>query len=151
MIKKYHDRNEHTADGAENLPRGAVLDLLSSAVLKIDEVGVPDNARDDDELSAMSTCWAQESLEDVATGEDLTAHQRTQVRGDRGISTHVFTNVPGGTDIVQHQVKLTTTTTPIQSCPYLIPFAVREELRKDIEIMLKMRRIRESRSPYERQ
>ena len=51
------------------------------------------------------------------------------------------------TDIVQHQVKLTSNT-PVHCKPYRLSYATRQELKKDIREMLDLGIIRESKSPY---
>ena len=51
------------------------------------------------------------------------------------------------TDIVQHQVKLTSNT-PVHCKPYRLPYATGQELKKDIREMLDLGIIRESKSPY---
>ena len=75
--------------------------------------------------------------------QESSVEQHRQVRGfeDR------FTPRPGMTDIVQHQVKLTSNTS-VHSKPYRLPYATRQELKKDIREMLDLGIIRESKSPY---
>ena len=51
------------------------------------------------------------------------------------------------TDIVQHQVKLTSNT-PVRCKPYRLPYVTRQVLKKDIREMLELGIIRESKSPY---
>ncbi|KAK7116867.1 hypothetical protein V1264_002473 [Littorina saxatilis] len=64
-----------------------------------------------------------------------------------GDFTHRFSDVPGSTSLVEHEVHLTSDV-PVRSKPYPIPFQARESLKKDIDNMLKMGVIRESSSPY---
>ena len=59
----------------------------------------------------------------------------------------VFTNMPGETDVIQHQIKLTDDT-PIKCKPYPLPYAMREELRNEVDTMLEMGVVRPSTSPY---
>ena len=56
---------------------------------------------------------------------------------------HIFTDVPGHANVIEHEVKLTSDE-PIRCKPYTIPYSARESL-KDME---KMGVIRESKSPY---
>ena len=58
----------------------------------------------------------------------------------------VFTDMPRETDVIPHRVKLTDDT-PI-SKPYPLLYAIREELRNEVDSMLKMRVLRPSKSPY---
>ena len=59
----------------------------------------------------------------------------------------VFTYMPGETDVIQHQIKLTDDT-PIICKPYPLPYDMREELRKEVDSMLEMGVVRLSTLPY---
>ena len=60
---------------------------------------------------------------------------------------HVFTDMPGETDVIQHQIRLTEDM-PIGCKPYPLPYAMREELRDEVDTMLEMGVVRPSTSPY---
>ena len=90
---------------------------------------------------------AKESIEDVATGPNVTDDQRTEFTDLARQFTNLFTEAPGTTDLVQHHIKLTSDE-PVRSRPYPVPYSMRESLRKDIADMIKMGVIRESSSPY---
>ena len=49
----------------------------------------------------------------------------------------LFTDMPGETDVIQHQIRLTDDT-PIRCKPYPLPYAMREELRNEVDTMLEM-------------
>ena len=51
------------------------------------------------------------------------------------------------TDVIQHRVKLTDDT-PIRCKPYPLPYAMKEELRNEVESMLEIGEVRPSTSPY---
>ena len=55
--------------------------------------------------------------------------------------------MPGETDVIQHQIRLTDNM-PIRCKPYPLPYAMREELRNEVDTMLEMRVVRPSTSPY---
>ena len=59
----------------------------------------------------------------------------------------VFTDMPGETGVIQHRVKLTDDT-PIRCKPYPLPYAMREELRNEVDSMLEMGIVRPSMLPY---
>ena len=59
----------------------------------------------------------------------------------------VFTDMPGETDVIQQRVKLSYDT-PIRCKPYLLPYAMREDLRNEVDSMLEMGVVRPSTSPY---
>ena len=50
-------------------------------------------------------------------------------------------------DVIQHQIRLTDDT-PIRCKPYPLPYAMREELRNEVDTMLEMGVVRPSTSPY---
>ena len=60
---------------------------------------------------------------------------------------YVFTDMPGETDVIQHQIRLSDDT-PIRCKPYPLPYAMREELRNEVDTMLEMGVVRPSTSPY---
>ena len=64
--------------------------------------------------------------------------------------SNLFTETPGTTNLIEHHSNLTTED-PVRSRPYPLPYSMREELKKDIDDMIKMRIIRESTSPYSSQ
>ena len=59
----------------------------------------------------------------------------------------VFTDLPGETDVIQHRISLTTTE-PIGTKPYVVPYSIRESLTGDISKMLQLKIIWESHTPY---
>ena len=59
----------------------------------------------------------------------------------------MFTDMPGETDVIQHQIRLSDDT-PIRCKPYPLPYAMREELRDEVDTMLEMGVVRPSTSPY---
>ena len=59
----------------------------------------------------------------------------------------MFTDMPGETDVIQHQIKLTDDT-PVRCKPYPLPYAMREELWNEVDTMLEMGVVRPSTSPY---
>ena len=53
------------------------------------------------------------------------------------LERYVFTDMPGKTDVIQHQIKLTDDM-PIRYKPYPLPYAIREELRNEVDTMPEM-------------
>ena len=69
-------------------------------------------------------------------GEELPEDQCRVMRDLVWRYTNVFTDRLGETDLIQ-QIKLTDDT-PIRCKPYPLPYAMREELRKEVDTMLEM-------------
>ena len=59
----------------------------------------------------------------------------------------VFLDIPGKTNMIKHKIELTKNN-PIRSRPYPLPYAMRENLKREIEDMLSLGTIRESSSPF---
>ena len=59
----------------------------------------------------------------------------------------VFSNQPGRTNVIEHRIILTTDK-PIRQCPYRIPQAYREKVKKEIEEMEENGIIRKSKSEW---
>ena len=59
----------------------------------------------------------------------------------------VFTDMPGETYVIQHQIKLADDT-PIRCKPYPLLYAMREELRNEVDTMLEMGVVRPATSLY---
>ncbi|KAK7091989.1 hypothetical protein V1264_009601 [Littorina saxatilis] len=102
---------------------------------------------DGEELLELGDLHKKEGVDDVKLGPDLTEDQQKELHDFMGDFTHRFSDVPGSTSLVEHEVHLTSDV-PVGSKPYPIPFQARESLKKDIDNMLKMGVIRESSSPY---
>ena len=80
-------------------------------------------------------------------GDELPEVQRRVLKDLVRRYPDVFTDMPGETDVIQHQIRLTDDT-PIRCKPYPLPYAMREELRNEVDTMLEMGVVRPSTSPY---
>ena len=89
----------------------------------------------------------REGVQDVKLGQDLSEDQRHMLKDLIQRYPDVFTDMPGETGVIQHRVKLTDDT-PIRCKPYPLPYAMREELRNEVDSMLEMRVVRPSTSAY---
>ena len=89
----------------------------------------------------------KEGVRDVKLGEDLSEDPRHMLKDLTRRYPDVFTDMPGETDVNQHRVKLTDDT-PIRCKPYPLLYAMREELRNEVDSMLEMGVVRPSTLPY---
>ena len=89
----------------------------------------------------------REGVCDVKLGDELPKDQRRVLKDLVRRYPDVFTDMPGETDVIQHQIKLTDDM-PIRCKPYPLPYAMREELRNELDSMLEMGVVRPSTSPY---
>ena len=80
-------------------------------------------------------------------GDELPEDQRRVLKDLVRRYPDVFTDMPSETDVIQHQIRLTDDM-PIRCKPYPLPYAMREELRNEVDTMLEMGVVRPSTSPY---
>ncbi|XP_076435072.1 uncharacterized protein LOC143274949 [Babylonia areolata] len=146
LLKKYTERelDESTTDAhAAEIHEWALYNSCETSNEPIDEESV-----NDEELLEFSDLRSQETVDCVALGPQLVSKQQTDARDLLNEYSELFTEFPGRTDLVQHDIKLTSST-PVRSKPYPMPYATRESLKGDIQEMLKLGVIRESTgSPY---
>ena len=95
----------------------------------------------------LGVCQSKESIADVRYGQQLTLDQQQELQSVVSEYKHIFTDLPGTTDLIKHHVNVTCSD-PVRSKPYPIPYRLREMLKNDIRDMLRMGVIRRSTSPY---
>ena len=79
--------------------------------------------------------------------ESLTEEQKKQVEDLLAQNADVLSDLPGCTHLEMHHVN-TTTEEPIRDKVYPLPYALRQAVDKEIDVMLSMGIIRPSNSPY---
>ena len=89
----------------------------------------------------------REGVRDSKLGDELPEDQRHVLKDLVRRYPDVFTDMPGETDVIQHQIRLTDDT-PIRCKPYPLPYAIRVELRNEVDTMLEMGVVRPPTSPY---
>ena len=70
-------------------------------------------------------------------GDELPEDQRRVLKDLVRRYPDVFTDMPGETDVIQQQIRLTDDT-QIRCKPYPLPYAMREELRIEVDTLLEM-------------
>ena len=99
-----------------------------------------------DWLREMKRNRQREGVRDVKLGDELPEDQRRVLKDLVRRYPDVFTNMPRETDVIQ-QIRLTDDT-PIRCKPYPLLYAMREELRNEVDTMLEMGVVRPFTSPY---
>ena len=145
LLKKYFVRGSDELEvNAATMKAEREWEPFQQCYIVDDEEQVPD----DDELLELGNLPSKESIDCISIGPECDSQQQADLQGLLSEFSHIFTDLPGKTQLVQHEIKLTSAT-PVRSKPYPIPFATREALKQDIDEMLKLGVIRESRSsPY---
>ena len=102
---------------------------------------------EDDSLFPYQCNLAKESVKDVKVSEDLTCEQKIMLNGLLKSNSHIFTDLPGETNLISHSITLTTDI-PVRSKPYKVPYAKIDILKTEVAKMLKLGIIKESKSPF---
>ena len=98
------------------------------------------------EASDLEGYCQREGVRDVNLGDELPEDQQCVLKDLVRRYPDVFTDMPGETDVIQLQIKLTDDM-PIRCKPYPLPYAMREELRNEVDSMLEMGVVRPLTSP----
>nr|KAG5701754.1 hypothetical protein BaRGS_004356 [Batillaria attramentaria] len=130
LLKKYVER-EHP-----DKPQTATVACLSA-----------EEELDDEKLFDLNEVRRKERIADVKLGPKLTQAQQDELKALTVEYDHRFTPDPGTTDTIQHEVNLTSDK-HTRCEPYPLPYHAREQLKKDIQVMLDVEVIRDSKSPY---
>ena len=98
-------------------------------------------------LPALLTSVSPHTLPPVPVGEDLSPEQHQDVKQLLTRNQDRFSEVPGRTDVIQHDI-YTVPGKVVRQRPYRIPQARREGIKKEVENMLQLKVIEESNSPW---
>ncbi|XP_062616792.1 uncharacterized protein LOC134278492 [Saccostrea cucullata] len=135
LLKKYNVREERNTDSPTT--------LASCVVLESEETEDSSN----EHLLHILPMKATESFTDVKVNHSLSSDQLESINDVLHEFQEVLTDLPGRTNVIQHEVHLTTKE-PIRNRPYQIPYAVRSAVREEIQHMIDMDIIEPSESPY---
>ena len=144
LLKMYIEREEELGEAAAAIAEGLVTSVTCSGEPRELELD-PDD--DDKDFLDIGGYVAKESIADVKTGPGLNDTERAEFLDLAQEFSSLFTEAPGTTNLVQHHINLTSSE-PVRSKPYPVPYSMRESLKKDIDDMMRMGVIRESNSPY---
>ena len=127
---------------------GPILHLIAAAIIETSVSG-PGGAVDDEERLELGPTTQRETAADVVLREQLSEEQRVKLEELYEWFKQIFTDVPGDSNLTEHTIELTSEE-PVRSKPYAhaVPYSVRESLKEDIQDMLQMGVIRESKSPH---
>ncbi|CAC5401483.1 unnamed protein product [Mytilus coruscus] len=126
MLKLWYDRSDHLESSKTEVL--ACLDIISSLSSTGDEVDIDFNAK------VVPIIEAKETIDDATMSEELSVEQKQQ------LGQLLF-------DVIQHTVK-TKTNEPVYKKPYPLPYALRNQVKIEVEKMLKSGIIESSTSPY---
>ena len=144
MLKKYIERADQDGAPQQNSDNNRVMscDVCTGIIGENEDLSV-----NDEEMVELANCHQKETVKDVKLGIELTKIQQEEMMDTLVRYTKVFSDIPGKTDMIEHKIELTGNN-PVRSRPYPLPYAIRENLKREIQDMLSLRIIRESNSPF---
>ena len=140
MLKKYYTRENEAKAGNQKED----LKISASAEMLLDEE-IP--SINEDSLLELGTYKQKEDVSDVKLRTELDDSQSRQLQALIKDYANVFSDVPGRTSKIEHRINLIDEE-PVRLKPYLLPYALRQEIKDEIREMLDMGVIRKSLSPY---
>ena len=135
MLKQYVERKTVTSHCLLSAEANVTVDEETDT----EEFGLDD--------CAFPTAKQPQSYNDVSVSDALTSEQRAEVEALIEQYPDVLTSVPGRTDLIQHDIKLSTSE-PIRSKGYPVPLKARDVMDSEIKEMLELGVIKKSVSPY---
>ncbi|CAB4030732.1 vicilin-like seed storage At2g18540 [Paramuricea clavata] len=116
MLKEYVERQTTQAKEREEVSPKSDREIEGTAVTEQSESG-PEGAVNDKSLLELGTMQPKETVRDVTFGQQLNNEQKVQLQEVVRQYEHVFTDVPGNANIIEHEVNLTSDES-IRSKPY---------------------------------
>ena len=122
MLKPYFERDKAAEERYEAIQ---CLDIICS---------IEDTVDDDLQVMTNPTKVQQEDVQNITISEDLMIEQQLEVKEFLNTFPDVFTDVPGKTNLITHDIQLKEER-PIFKKPYCLPFALRSQVKKEIDSM----------------
>ena len=144
MLKKYIERADQDRVQQQNSDDKQVMscDVCAGVIGKNEDLSV-----NDDEMMELADCHQKETVKDVKLGIELIKIQQEEMMETLARHTEVFSDIPGKTNMIEHKIELTDNN-PVRSRSCVLPYAMMENLKKEIEDMLSLGIIQKSNSPF---
>lgn len=137
MLQSYHTR-----------PKNLEIDLVSNSCVALLAGVIPDEEEFDELLQdIVPSLESTESYEDVKLDENLSVSQKAEIKNLIKEFKTIFTDVPGETDLIEHEIKLNSQR-PVKLPPYRLPFNASQVVKKEVKDMLKLGVIEPSTSAF---
>ena len=152
LLKLYIERQE-----SDDKQTGGQISLVSvpsphpddsqGSLSMVNSVVIDCSTDEQGEISDMPNVQAKEGPSDVDISTDLSQDQQDQVRDILSSFPDVLTDLPGYTNILQHDIKLSTDI-PVRMKSRSIPYSMIDTVNQEVDQMLKRNIIEPSISPY---
>ncbi|XP_072030803.1 uncharacterized protein [Amphiura filiformis] len=144
LCKKYFDRADAKRISQCMYVTGVVHDIGST----IDDEGHDEDIFGNGQHDDIGPIYRQtQSWHDVHMADDLTNERRQKLSDILEAHTTVFSDVPGKTHLVEHEIK-TTSDIPVRQRAYRTPHALKDKVRAEINNMLQLGIIEPTTSAY---
>lgn len=139
MLKLWYERTDDIENSRNEV--FACLDVISG-------LSTPDEDCDSDlNVSLTPNIESKESINDVTICDELTVEQKQQLHDLLSDYSDIFSDVPQVTNVIKHVVN-TRTNDPIYKRSYPLPYAMRNQVKEEVDKMLKAGIVESSDSPY---
>ena len=138
MLKAYHERGKGETERKEAIQ---CLDIMCSLEDAYDE------GNDEIEIMCTPTGNQSETVKAVNISAELQMEQQLEVGELVDSFSDVFTDIPGRTEIMTHDVKLKDEKVVFKK-PYCLPYALRSKVKEELQSMIESDIIEESNSPW---
>ncbi|XP_033728194.1 uncharacterized protein LOC117317492 [Pecten maximus] len=144
LLRRYVERVNTQSSAVVTEP--GVLSVVCASIVT-DDTGSDNEDVSERQLETTPSPIRKESVDDVKVSDQLDQTQRRQIRDILSNYSDVLTDVPGKTTLVEHEIRLTTDD-PVRVKGRVLPFHMKETIRREMDQMLTMGVIEPSESPY---
>ena len=146
MLKKYFDRKD-IVDVAPDVDKKEACETETAAYISAVVHDGESGTDGDGEILDLYNSKQKETYKDVDINPELNGRQKAELLRLLEEYGDIFSDVPGKTDLVEHEI-VVTSTEPIRSKAYPTPYHLQKEIDKEIEVMLSNGIIERSESAY---
>ena len=144
MLKEWISREEEKADDSKH-SINAVVDTEQPVPSLY--IGITENEDIETDNITNPLLVPQEGIGNVVINETLEVSKKGELRALLETFEDVLTDVPGKTNLLQHDVKLNSDV-PVSKKAYSLPYAVRDKVKKEIQDMVEAGIAEKSITPY---
>ena len=135
MLKGYFERKNISEEREEAIQ---VLDMICN---------LSEKSQEDEQVTCNPLLVRNEGIEDVVFSDILYENKKIEIYELLKRFEDVITNIPGRTNMITHTITLKDKT-PSFKKPYCLPFAIRDQIKQEIDNMKDAGIIENSQSPW---
>lgn len=148
MLKQYCERNTETDVGVlDKVSAAAIVEDDQEGYDRVEESKYDDYSRGVSEILLCPVKVGTETYQDVEVSPELSRESKQEIGELVREFSDVFTDIPGTTHLVEHDIQLSTTE-PLRIKGYPIPFHSQPVVKEEVEKMLELGVIEPSNAPF---